>query len=184
MNEILNLQPSVFVSVVLVVATFVIAALGYVVINQRKEITELKTPKYGFLGKPLSVLGLGILMAGSYAIFQFAAINGPAEPTDVSADRDITLQISATEVNPTENVYRLVAVPRVDGNDYGDLEVDVYWTITSQQGNRITEIENDVSRENQSNLLITLPTGNTTIYANIFISSTEFVEREINILVE
>ena len=166
-NSYLAQQYPTFVAI-FVILVIVIAVLSTVVIIQNRKHAQLLKPKYGFLGKPLAAMFFLVLAVGSVSLVYYSTKNSQ-DVGNVSADRQLTLQIKETLIE--NNIYRLNLIPTINSDLWGTVEdtFDVYWTISNSQS--FTRIELKLNESSQGGIVLELRPGRNTVKAVVFTGS-------------
>ncbi len=151
-------------------AIIVVLILAAVVYYQNQKIKDLTTPKYGFLGKPLSIFLLSALVFGSFGLY---IGNRTKEPDSVSVTDQgvVTFEVQYDTINAAARVYRFRAVPQIDGIEFGinpNRTFDVNWTIVNQTTFKTTEF--GLNRNFQGGLNLTLRPGINRIRAEVIVN--------------
>lgn len=158
----------------------VVVALILVVAFQSKKIRELERPKFGFLGKPLSLIAFVIIAGGGIGLY-YLNTQGPTEVTSINANTKIELNISYEAVAGKKNVYLFKAVPVVEDINWGGTEennFDINWIIENSKVT--TEFEYDRNKSNPSAIEIELENGTNKVKAVIYVESKAF-QKEVTI---
>jgi len=154
-------------SALFVLALIVITVLLAVIVMQTKKIQDLQKPKFGFLGKSLSVLGLFVIMAGGLGLTFIANQDTSVSVSNSLADASLELKIIVTQTKQDE--YLLQAVPYINSFAWGNnsqFKFDIYWTITNK--NVMTETEFGLTQENAGGILKRFPKGEFIVKASTF----------------
>ena len=153
----------------LLVLIVIVVLLTLVIIGQRRHITDLTTPRYGFLGKPLLAMMLIAFTFGGFGFFYVQTNNTNTIPVS-NANTEVTLQINSIKLNSIDNSYQFNLVPQVNGVIWGGdntYSFDVYWTI-SNKAISSTNIETNLSLSNKGGIKKILYPGTNTIKATVF----------------
>ncbi|MEO6728769.1 MAG: hypothetical protein ABIM99_02495 [Candidatus Dojkabacteria bacterium] len=180
-TQALNQYPA-FAALFAVVIIVVLVLIG-LVITQNRKIQDLQTPKYGFLGKPLAAFAFAAFLVGGTGFVLF--VNNQQQDVSVAnASFTIDASIIATESNPVTHEYKLVAIPLVDGKEWGEnkaYKFDIFWTISNASTQ--TDVELGLNLENTGGITKTLTSGTNRINVRV-VSSEKTIEKEIDIFVE
>ncbi len=181
MNSLGDTEYAAILSVA-ILALVSVAVLFGVVIAQNRTIKQLRSPRYGFLGKPLSIVAFtAIALFGVTGYIYYAEFNSTVN-TDISVSDQttITVRVEPQVINQTNGVYSFKAIPVLNGLDWGsdlDSTYDVVWTIKNL--NEIFKYEYDLTKFFPGGIEVTLDKGINIIQASIEIdgeSYTNFVE--------
>ena len=140
----------------------IIVVLIAIVIVLARNYHKLKTPRYGFLGKPLYVLLFAVLAIGTVYITQ--KINS-SEIVDINASQElkITIQmLTLQELNDKAEV-KFNIVPSLDSQIWGEQgdTFDIYWSLKGPE--QTTFVEIGLSRDNQGGVTRTVEKGSYTL---------------------
>lgn len=170
-------------TIILGLSITIIVLLSLVIYLQSKKIKDLERPRYGFLGKPLSILIIVGVLSGSIGFALF--VNTEDVGTDViSADRELSISISY--LKEQTDVYVLKATPIIDGVSWDNdpsLNFDIFWTIKNEEGEVYELVETQVSQLEPSSITVQLDKGSNEITSKIVLKS-RLVKQEITIDVE
>lgn len=175
MREFLISEPVLFI-IVFTPLALVILGLVYYVFRLRKEVHDLKSPKYGFLGKSLASFVIFTFILGGYSLSIISNTSLVVPDVMVSDSVDITIN---TEVLGQEGLKYLVefrVIPEIVGKQWGEEgdEFDVFWTITGEE--TLSEVELRISKSNQGSFRRELTSGTYSIQVNVFYNSTSYTQ--------
>jgi hypothetical protein len=132
---------------IIVLALIVIIVLLGISVSLYKQNKMLRTPRFGFLGKPLYVIALVIMLGGIFVVTKNIDLSGF---NTINADREVTSDIQVSVISTTDStaVVKFNLVPRVGQLEWGNAgdEFQVYWTINGVENEAY--IENIISKSN------------------------------------
>lgn len=170
-------------TIILGLSITIIILLSLVIYLQNRKIKDLERPKYGFLGKPLSVLIIAGVLSSSVGFALF--VNKQDVGTDpISADRELSISISY--VKEETDVYILKATPIIDGVSWANdptLRFDIFWTITNEEGESFELVETQVSQLEPSSITVQLDKGSNEVTSEIVLTS-RLIKQKVLIDVE
>jgi hypothetical protein len=171
-----------------VMALLVIAVLGFVVISQNRRIKTITTPRYGFLGKPLTFFALTLFSLSIGMTLYAVDLKREPDSDSVSVtdvQDDITLKILTTTINSNGNLYRFNAVPTINNLDWAinpGTTINIEWTIINKKGDiTITENKSEVNLNinYKGGILVTLTNGENLIRAKSTVNGQEIIAETI-----
>ena len=166
---------SKFAAALAVVLIVVVVLMTLVIHNQHKEIRDLKTPRYGFLGKSLLSLVLIAFTFGSFGFF-FVTLNNNSSVQTTNANSEVKLLINVIKIDNLKNIYSINIIPELEGVAWGNNSnniFNVYWNVSSNSNNAtITEL--GLNLNNQGGLKRILGRGVTTIKATVFFNNKSY----------
>jgi hypothetical protein len=158
---------------VLLISFLTIAILGGLVVKQKQTIADFKHPKYGFLGKRLSIYILSVCAFGIFSIALYpkeSAIDTSVSVSDIS--QNVEIEIVHNLVSLNEQTYQLTAVPKINGIDWEDKNsiFEITWNVNSKIS---TEY---VSKKDPGGLYVRLDSGVNKISASVNYKGEVFIE--------
>ncbi|MCA9387024.1 hypothetical protein KC669_03245 [Candidatus Dojkabacteria bacterium] len=169
MNESLN--SSMLVGLVLAISVVII--LAFVVVKQSRRINYLEKPKYGFMGKTLSV---ALVLLFSIASLISVYINQyHRTPTSISVTdkSNFMLEINYTVYEESTNLYYFNIVPRINNKIWGEstnVYADVLWII-KKNDTEIEKVERNLNINHQGGILEYLEPGTNQIEVRVIIEN-------------
>jgi hypothetical protein len=172
-------------TLLVIIIFFIFLSLGLLslVIRQRRQIKDLEevtTPKYGFLGKPLlSMMALAVL-AGGLGLTYFASQN--VQDVTVRADKDLQIAINAEVQVRVNNDFsvKFFVIPSVEEQAWAGTftdTFDVFWTVTGPT--TFSQIELGLTQSNQGGFVRTVPAGSYTVEVSVIYGSKTWKESKI-----
>ncbi len=172
-QKVTEQQNGMYLALFGIIMLTVVILLGVVVLMQKKQIDDLRRPKFGFLGKPIFAMLLVAFSLGGFGLVYYTS-NSSSSIGDTSADRKVELQIKSTYLGQGYD-YMLKLIPTVDGKAWGGNNsnmFDVYWTIQNKM--IVTEAEIDLSLNNQGGITKTLEKGKNKIKTTVFFENKSY----------
>lgn len=180
MDNILNVNLENFVPLALV---SLVLLLFVILVIQQIRIRKLSKPKYGFLGKPLSIIvlagfGLMTIGLGSNLLLQRDQI-GDISVDQIIKDDNNYLLIEYFKIN--NNLYRFKSTPIINKIPWGEMEVrlDFEWEFITERINN-TILDYNVSVNNNNGVIFRLNTGVTKVKVSTLFNNL-ILEGEINV---
>jgi hypothetical protein len=185
MNDLVEQTPNLFVAVFILLILLVIILAG-IALRQRRKITDLTTPRYGFLGKPVSIV-VASMMLGLVGFTLYLGIP-PAQPEGISVsdDTELSLNISYTLIDQDDQIYVFNATPLLDDVPWGRSNEHIFsieWKITKDSQYSFTKRQDNVNQETYRGLLESLETGKYVINATVVFNNL-VAEDELTINIE
>lgn len=148
---------------VIAIMLITIVALTVMVVSQKRELDELKKPKFGFLGKSLYSLVIGVALVGITSNFVSLDDNVPRD-TDVSNNIEYVVNIEKfigeQDIDGKYSV-ELRAIPIDEARPYGLSPYKIYWKIYNNEGNLEKEyFESNITFDSPGGVDLKLYPGN------------------------
>lgn len=169
---------SSYITIIGVVFIVIVALLLVVVINQQKQISRLK-PKYGFLGKPLSLMVMSLFTVGTLGLVYYSSTQ-PIQVNQTNADVEVILSVNAQLTGNADREYKITLTPLVGGLAWGandSNKFNIYWTISN--GSKVTsEAELSKSFSAPSTIIKKLEPGLTNIKVTVFFEGNSYTKEK------
>jgi len=146
-----------FFSLLLVILLLVL------VFFQQKRIEKLTKPKYGFLGKKLSVfvfalLGVSLLTGGLFTLNRNTSQNGDLNVSEITNNNTNFFKISYQTLE--NNKIKFVAIPFINNKPWNGIDkIDIYWEISPETGMGRKILQSGATRENNQGITISVQKG-------------------------
>jgi hypothetical protein len=156
-----NLSGTSLTVVVGAIAAVIIILIAVIIVLAR-NYHKLKTPRYGFLGKPLYILLFVGLAIGTVYITQ--KINSSKIP-DINASQElkITIQMQTIQEMSDKVEVKFNIIPALDSLVWGDQgdTFDIYWNLKGPEQQSFVEM--GLSRDNLGGVTKTIMKGSYTL---------------------
>lgn len=150
-------------TIMLIVSVFAVIVLFISVISLYRRVRKLSTPKFGFLGKPLYVAIFAVLAVATIYVSTNLTNQHIKE---INAGKEVKIDITTTVLSSQNgySVVNFVAVPSVNGVEWGDASVDtfdMYWSISGKE--IFSQIKQGLNENNTGTFNIELKQGEYTV---------------------
>jgi hypothetical protein len=130
---------------------------------QQKRIEKLTKPKYGFLGKKLSVfvfalLGVSLLTGGLFTLNRNTSQNGDLSVSEITSNNTNFFKISYQTLE--NNKIKFVAIPFVNNKPWDGIDkIDIYWEVIPERGISKKILQSSVTQQNNQGITINIQDG-------------------------
>jgi hypothetical protein len=166
---------------IFVIALIVIVVLSSVVVLQNRKISEMNRPKFGFLGKSLSMIAIFAIGFGGIGL-AFYTNKQSSGITESFADiKDVTVSITYFQISGSD--YKFNVLPSVNNKAWGadaSFKFDIYWTF-KMPTSTVTQFESGINSNNQGGVVQKLQQGKNLVKASVFVQNKKF-EKEIEVV--
>lgn len=160
----MNDQEITILTSLLVLTTLVVIVLFALVLSQRYKLNKLQTPKYGFLGKALTLVVFASVVTLGGGHLYLNNLSKTPDSVSVSDKNIMSLDIQVEVISKENGIFKFSATPYLYNIPWGidsarNFNFNWYFRNTTE----ITKLEYGLNVNFPGGIIITLPKGTTSV---------------------